>query len=181
MQRALLLDRNYMALSVVPWKKAIKLMVKGKAEPVESMTDEDNNSYYVKHGEGTFRVPSIIRLLVVIPWRAHMGRMRFSRKNMMIRDNNECQYCSKKVGKAATIDHVVPRSKGGKTDYQNCVTSCKDCNNTKAARLPLEAGMKLSKVPKKPTFLTMYKHHLSNTPEEWADYIIGLKTHENKL
>jgi len=171
MQRALLLDRNYMALSVVSWKKAVKLMVKGKAEAV----DPGSTAASIKHGAGTFRIPTVIRLLTVIPWKAHMGRMKFSRRNMLVRDNNECQYCGTHVGKnTATVDHVIPRSKGGKTDYTNCVTSCKDCNNAKGDRTPREASMILRNKPRKPTFLMLYRHYLKNPPAEWNDFIIGL-------
>lgn len=175
MHRALLLDRNYMALSVVSWKKAIKLMIKGKAEAVEAgCTDSDDNRS-IKHGSGKFHIPTVIRLLTVIPWKAHMGRLNFSRRNMLIRDGGKCQYCGIKVGKnTTTIDHVIPRSKGGKTDYSNCVTSCKDCNNVKGNRTPAEAKMTLLNKPKKPTFLMLYRHYLENPPEEWRDFIIGL-------
>lgn len=171
MQRALLLDRNYMALSVVPWKKAVKLMVKGKAEAVVG----SGVVRKVQTVSSNFSVPSIIRLLVVIPWKAHIGRMRFSRKNVVIRDNCHCQYCGKKLGKSAgTIDHVTPRSRGGKTDYLNCVLCCKDCNNNKSNRTPIEAGMHLLQHPRKPTFLTLYKNHLNSSPEEWKNYIVGM-------
>lgn len=173
MQRALLLDRNYMALSVVPWQKAVKLIVKGKAEPVEVEVEKIST---VRHASGQFTIPSILRLVTVIPWKAHMGRMRFSRRNMLIRDNHECQYCGIRVGKqSTTIDHVIPQSRGGRTDYLNCVTSCKTCNNQKSNRTPQEAGMKLRNRPRRPTFLALYKHHLKNPPNEWGDYIIGLK------
>ena len=129
MQKALLLDKNYVALSLVPWQKAVKLMVKGKAEPV----DGSNIVRNVRGAESSFGVPSIIRLLVVIPWKAHMGRLKFSRKNVIVRDGSICQYCGIKIGKSAsTIDHVIPRSRGGKTDYFNCVTCCKSCNNKKS-------------------------------------------------
>lgn len=172
MQRALLLDKNYMALSLVPWKKAVRLMVKGKAEPV-------TGSGVVREIRGvtsSFNIPSIIRLLVVVPWRAHMGRMKFSRKNVVIRDNSQCQYCGIKLGKSSgTLDHVIPRSRGGKTDYLNCVLCCKECNNSKGDKTPTEAGMKLLQKPKKPTFITLYRHHMANPPDEWSDYIIGLK------
>lgn len=171
-QRTLLLDRNYMALSLVPWKKALKLMVKGKAEPVPG----SNSVRDVRGGENVYEVPSIIRLLVIIPWRAHIGRIRFSRKNILIRDGNICQYCGIRVGKSATIDHVIPKSRGGKTDYLNCVTSCRDCNNVKADRTPEEAKMILNKKPKKPNFTSLYRYYLDNPPEEWGDYIIGLTT-----
>ena len=172
MSKALLLDRNYMALSLVPWKKAVKLMVKGKAEAVPG----SGQVRTITGAEDDFEIPSIIRLLVVIPWKAHMGRMKFSRKNVVVRDNHLCQYCGIRVGKSAcTIDHIVPRSRGGKTDYINCVTCCKTCNNYKADKTPTEAKMKLLQKPKKPTFLTLYRHFLENPPEAWCDYIIGLE------
>ena len=171
MQQALLLDTNYMALSIVPWKKAVKLMVKGKAEAVVGV----NAVHNVNHANQTFQVPSIIRLLVKIPWRAHMGRVKFSRKNVAARDGWKCQYCGTKIGKGAgTIDHIVPKSHGGNTDYLNCVLCCKKCNNVKGNKTPIEAGMGLLKHPRKPTFFALYNHLLNDAPKEWAEYVIGL-------
>jgi 5-methylcytosine-specific restriction endonuclease McrA len=168
--RALLLDKNYMALSIINWKKAVKLMVKGKAEPVDM-----NEAKAIKTNDSVFTVPTILRLLVVIPWRAHMGRLRFSRKNLMIRDNWECQYCGIHLGKSSgTIDHVVPRSRGGKTDYLNCVACCKTCNEIKGDKKLEYSGLTLRAKPKKPGFVTLYKHLLNEPPEGWSDYIIGL-------
>lgn len=170
MQKALLLDRNYMALSVITWKKAVTLMAKGKVEAVS-----DTYSVVIKTVSEAFKVPSILRLVTVIPWRAHQGRMKFSRKHVMLRDNHECQYCSVHLGKnSGTIDHVIPSSRGGKTDYLNCVASCKNCNNEKGNRTPREAKMILKKKPRKPTFLSLYRHYMDNPPKEWNDYIIGL-------
>lgn len=169
MERALLLDRNYMVLALVPWKRAAKLLVKGKAEPVVGSGDIMN----VQSASGLFSIPSIVRLLVTTPWKAHIGRMKFSRKNVHIRDNHECQYCGIKVGKNATIDHVIPKSKGGKTNYLNCVTSCKTCNGEKADRTPEAAKMTLRYKPKKPTFMALYRHYLNDPPPAWRDYIIG--------
>jgi 5-methylcytosine-specific restriction endonuclease McrA len=177
MQQALLLDRNYVALSIVPLRKAVKLLVKGKAEPVCGT----KACSIIKSVTGNFVVPTIIRLLVVIPWRAHIGIVRFSRKNVISRDGGECQYCGTKIGKHATIDHILPQSRGGKSDYINCVASCHDCNNKKADRTPEEAGMKLKQKPKKPTFLSLYKSFLQNPPEEWCTYIMGLATNEDSI
>ena len=175
MHRALLVDKNYMALSIIPWRKAVKLLVKGKAEPVHGEIAEIMS---VGTGESSYSIPSIIRLVVSIPWRAHKSRMKFSRKNVMVRDNNECQYCGVKLGKTGgTIDHVMPRAKGGQTSYTNCVASCRACNNYKADRTPEGAGLKLRSKPKRPTFMVMYRHYLERYyPEEWADYIIGYAT-----
>jgi len=170
MGKALLIDRNYMALSIITWKKAIKLMVKGKAETIET-----NNRITITRYADSMSIPSIVRLVVDIPWRAHQSRMKFSRKNVMIRDNFECQYCEAKLGKGGTIDHVVPKTRGGRTTYQNCVACCKTCNNYKADKTVEQSGFKLKVKPKKPSFLSLYRRHLgNNSPQEWKDYIIGL-------
>jgi 5-methylcytosine-specific restriction endonuclease McrA len=169
-QRALLLDKNYVALSIVTLRKAIKLMVNGKAEPVCDVRVVTK----VQHCNGQFIVPSVLRLLTTVPWKAHMGHSRFSRRNVIVRDNNECQYCGKKVTKNATIDHVIPVSRGGKSEYTNCVTSCHDCNNNKANKTPSEAGLKLKHKPKNPSFLTANRTFLDNPPDEWKIYIMGL-------
>lgn len=170
MNRTLLIDKNYMALLIIPWQKAAKLLVKGKAEPVQS-----TNSIVVATGEGSFSVPSIIRLLVTIPWRAHKSRMKFSRRNVMIRDNYLCVYCGIKLGKqGGTIDHVVPRARGGQSTYTNCVASCKSCNNKKADKRLDETDFILKEKPRRPSFITLYKYHLRDySPEEWNSYIIG--------
>lgn len=170
MQQALLLDKNYMALSVISWKKAVRLLVKGKAEPVS-----ENSAYDVPTLSGSFGIPTILRLVITIPWKAHQGRMRYSNKNVFIRDNYECQYCGVHLGKnSGTIDHVLPSSRGGKTSYENCVASCKSCNNKKGNRTPAEAKMPLRSKPRKPTFAALYRGYMNNPPVEWSDYIIGL-------
>lgn len=170
MQRALLIDKNYMALSIITWKKAVKLLAKGKVEFVDTV-----KQIVINRGINAFSISSILRLVVEIPWRAHQSRMRFSRRNLMIRDNHECQYCGIKLGKSGTIDHVVPRARGGKTSYLNCVASCKLCNATKRDLTPEQAGMRLRGKPKKPSFLALYRRYLDqHSPKEWSDYIIGL-------
>lgn len=169
-QKSLLLDKNYVVLSIVSLRKAIKLLVNGKAEAVCG----NNSLANVRHATGNFSVPSVLRLLTVVPWKAHMGHVRFSRRNVIIRDNNECQYCGKKIGKNATIDHVVPVSRGGKSEYTNCVASCHECNNKKADKTPHEAGIKLKRKPRNPTFTTANRTMLENPPDEWKIYIMGI-------
>lgn len=170
MHKALLIDRNYMALAIIPWQKVVKLLVKGKAEGIDSEKD-----ITVKTGSGAFSIPSVIRLLVTIPWRAHKSRLKFSRRNVMIRDEYKCQYCDIKLGKqGGTIDHVIPRARGGQTTYTNCVASCKECNNKKADKTPEQVGLKLEIKPKRPGFTTLYRHYLQDySPKEWSYYIIG--------
>lgn len=171
MFRALLVDKNYIALNIISWKKAAKLLVKGKAEPL----DFYNNRSSVKTSNGIFTIPSIIRLVEIIPWRAHKSRLRFSKRNVMLRDKSCCQYCGVKVGKASgTIDHIIPRSKGGKSTYANCVVCCKSCNNIKGSKTPESLGMRLLTRPRTPSFTALYRDYLNdNSPAEWGDFIIG--------
>jgi 5-methylcytosine-specific restriction endonuclease McrA len=172
-ERVLLLDKNYIAISIVSWKKAIKLTVKGKAEAVHNSGDEISTT------KGKYSIPSVIRLLTPIPWRAHIVSVRFTRRNVIIRDDANCQYCGQKVSKnAVTIDHVVPRSRGGKTDFNNCVVSCTRCNGIKANKTPLEADMKLLSRPRQPTFYTLYRNYINSSPKEWRVYIMG-REHED--
>lgn len=167
--KALVLDRNYMALSIVSWQKAVKLMVKGKAEIVGDCPAIAT----IPYANGSFAIPSVIRLLTVIPWRAHEKHSRFSRKGVILRDNNECQYCGAKIGHNATVDHIIPVSRGGVSDYINCVAACSECNNRKADRTPAEAGMKLRHKPRNPTFLTANRSLLEHPLEEWKIFIMG--------
>lgn len=168
-KHTLLLDRNYMVLAIIDWKKAIKLTVKGKAEPL---------NYYntkIKSGSGEIGIPSILRLVIIVPWRAHMGRTRFSRKNIMLRDSYKCQYCGSALSRSAgTIDHIIPKSMGGITDYTNCVACCKRCNGTKGNKTLEESGLVLSTKPRKPNIIMLYKNIIEKAPEEWMNYMVGV-------
>lgn len=168
MNKILLLDRNYMALAIIGWKKAIKLLVKQKAEPMEDVITTP-----IKSGSDFVLLPSIVRLVVKIPWRAHKTRLRFSRTKLLIRDNYVCQYCGKKLNKNATIDHVIPKNKGGDTTYLNCVACCGECNNKKADKSLEEVNMRLLKKPRKPTFITLYGNSGNKIPKEWQLYMLG--------
>lgn len=173
MRRALLIDKNYIALSIISWRKAAKLMVKGKAEGV---TGEDYNApFLIRTGEGFFRVPSVIRLVDEIPWRAHSRRVNFSKKNLMLRDDHTCQYCGVVLGKSSsTIDHVIPKAAGGKTNYKNCVICCRMCNILKADKKPEDVGFQLLTTPRKPTFKALYMGYLEGEcPDDWRNYIMG--------
>jgi 5-methylcytosine-specific restriction endonuclease McrA len=167
--KALLLDKNYIALTIIPWRKVVRLLVNGKAEAVC-----DSSELHIAYSKGKFKVPSIVRLLTPVPWKAHMKNSRFSRRNVLIRDERTCQYCNVKIGKNATIDHVIPVSRGGKSEYTNCVAACHACNNKKADRTPSEAGMRLKQKPKNPTFFSSNRTLLENPPEEWKIYIMGM-------
>ena len=108
-----------------------------------------NGEDWVRAVRYELAVPRIIRVLTFtkLPKR----QVRFSRRNIFARDNNTCQYCGKNFGSAElSLDHVIPRSRGGMTTWDNIVSACRDCNVRKGGRTPIEAGLRLIRPPTKP-------------------------------
>ena len=137
----LVLNASYEPINVCAARRAIVLVLKGVA-----MTEEENG-HFLHAARLTIRVPSVIRLLEYrrIP---HQTRA-LSRKNILLRDRNTCQYCGDVLPSAElTLDHVVPRSRGGLSAWENLVACCHPCNRQKGNQLALEAGMKLLREPR---------------------------------
>jgi len=134
MTRVILLNADYSFLNVVDWKKAFTLLSKGKVEVLKY------SERVIKTAQGVvMKIPAVMKLVKLIRT-LYKTRVPFSKKNVMIRDGFKCVYCGKeKVN--LTIDHVLPKSRGGKSSFENCVTSCKDCNNDKGHRTCQEARM----------------------------------------
>jgi len=102
------------------------------------------------------RIPRI--LVLQIYDRVPIGRVRFSRHNIFVRDDHTCQYCNQHLArKQLNLDHVVPRSQGGTTNWENVVTSCIECNVQKGGKTPQQAGMQLIRKPKKPTWADLIR------------------------
>ena len=138
-----LLNGDYTFLGLVDWKKAMGLMF---AEKIRVLKFSDR----VIHGVSrTFRAPAVAVLVKVVR-SVYRGRVPFSRRNVLVRDRFACAYCGSRA-KPITMDHVVPRSRGGKDDFDNCVACCRACNHQKGALLPSEAGMTLRHRPWQPT------------------------------
>jgi 5-methylcytosine-specific restriction endonuclease McrA len=166
MERALLLNATYEPLNVVSWKKAIVMLTLGKVEVVETYDQ-------VVHGVSlSVKLPSVIRLFKFIKRRP--PSVRFSRQNIYLRDRGMCQYCGKHYQRdSVTYDHVIPRSKGGLTDWTNIVTCCRSCNRKKGGRTPREAGMKLLRRPRKPPWPSVLTVTIGiqETPASWRPYL----------
>jgi 5-methylcytosine-specific restriction endonuclease McrA len=129
-----LLNADYSYLNTVNWKKALTLMSKGK---VEILKYADS---FIKNVKGTIiKIPAVMRLIKFIRT-IYKTRVPFSKKNVMVRDGFTCVYCGDTHSRL-TIDHVVPKAKGGKSTFENCVASCKPCNNRKGSKMPREAKM----------------------------------------
>ena len=157
----LLLDINYFPWKTISWTRAIKLLYgpKDKAETIRL--------YYDAFGEFD---PSVIRLIHRrCPPIQIRKRVKFTKKTLLKRDNYTCQYCGKEDKSDITIDHILPRSQGGKNTYLNCVAACYPCNQRKGDRTPEQWGIPLMTTPQAPT-IGSYVDKL-NLPEEWKEFI----------
>ncbi|WP_228818653.1 HNH endonuclease [Nocardia transvalensis] len=134
-RRVLLLNATYEPLTALSARRAVVLLICDKADPVH----DDPGGPVVHSAGASVALPSVIRLrnYVRVPYRA---RVPMTRAALMHRDRYRCAYCG---GKAETIDHVIPRSRGGAHSWENCVASCAPCNHRKADKLLSELGWTL--------------------------------------
>lgn len=141
-RRVLLLNTTFEPLTALPLRRAVVLVVCGKAEVVHG----DPTGIELHSASDSVVVPSVIRLAtyVRVPYRA---RVPLTRAGLMHRDRHRCAYCG---GRAETIDHVIPRSRGGEHTWQNCVACCVKCNHRKADKLLSELNWRLRVVPRAP-------------------------------
>lgn len=165
-KKTLLLDTNYQVNAFITLEKALKHIVKDKVEVVSNWDD------YIQYGSGRMKHPSILRLKK--PIRRNYYNSNFNRSSLVKRDKSSCQYCGKKLSASnVTIDHVLPRDKGGQTTFTNCVVACQICNNKKANRTPEEAGMPLLKKPVHPAFTSArYSVDINEAwHKDWDDFV----------
>lgn len=164
--RVLLLNFTYQPISFVSERKALKLIVKDKVEIISSWKGKT-----VRWSKGKMDLPATVRLKYYVRWIP--CKTRFNRVGVFRRDKNQCQYCGNIFkSKDLTIDHVHPKSKGGKNDWINCVTSCVSCNNKKSDRTLEEAKMKLISKPKIPgANLASQLNEHSYRHEDWPMYL----------
>ncbi|MDJ0732328.1 MAG: HNH endonuclease [Crocosphaera sp.] len=165
MGKVLVLNASYEPLNITSWRRAVVLLIKGKAEQLE------NNERLIY---SDFPLPSVIRLrhYVRVPYK----EIPLTRRNILERDRHTCQYCRYK-GEQLTLDHVIPRSRGGGDTWENLVTACVRCNVKKGNRTPKEAQMNLQYSPRRPYSSLQFelvKHTRGNRNQEWRKYIIGI-------
>jgi len=165
MTQVLVLNATYEPMSVVSVRRAVLLLLKEKAEIVEAA------EAYLRSAQTQLPVPLVIRLVcyVRIP---HRLSLPVSRRTVLARDQYTCQYCGVQPGRAQlTMDHVVPRSRGGETCWENVVTACGPCNRRKGGRTPDEAQMPVLKVPRRPRYLALTLLEGSSAHETWDKYM----------
>ncbi len=160
----LVLDAAYRPIKQISWKKAMVMYFQEKIEIVKEYENKWINSPRKK-----FKVPAVVRLVNFV-FRFPFG-VKLTRTNILMRDNAECQYCSKKLNrKRFTVDHVVPRSKGGESSWENLVACCHKCNTHKGDKSPHEAGLVLNKTPVQPK-INLFRYVCGETPEPWLDFL----------
>lgn len=143
----LVLNQNYEPLNICQVKRALMLLFGGKAEILE------NSRGSIFTANNIFDVPSVIRLMYYIN-RPHRRR-KMTKLEVFNRDRFICQYCGRQT-RELTIDHVVPKKRGGSHTWENVVSACVPCNRKKAGRNPVEAGMPLLNEPKAPNNSKFY-------------------------
>lgn len=169
--RVLVLNQTFEPINVCNARRAIRMMVLGKAETLA------RDGVPVRSEYMEFHVPVVIRLLRYVKVRRY-GRVPFSKKNIYRRDAFTCQYCGQ-AGDQLTIDHIVPRSRGGKTTWENVVCCCRPCNSRKGDHLLDEIGMGLVYSPRKPQFSCpewMGPHLLGNMHNGWKKFLYPIRT-----
>ena len=163
--RTLVLDRGYQPHRVISWQRAICMVFGGKVDVVEEYDDE------IRSVSLSVRMPAVIRLRRAL--RPRSREVRFSRFNVMLRDGFHCQYCGCADKGELTLDHVLPRSRGGRTSWGNLVAACRRCNNIKGNRTPREAAMTLKRVPRRPDWLPSLQVEIGQhqMPEPWHFWV----------
>ena len=158
----LVLNQNYQPLNVCNVKRAFVLIARGKAELTV------NGRGYIRSVSESFALPSVIRLQHMV--RRPIVQRRLSRRAVFHRDKATCQYCGKQT-RSLTLDHIVPRSRGGPHVWENVVSACIPCNHRKAGATPREANMKLLRMPGAPRPDPYYMFHHRTIMEEWRQFI----------
>jgi 5-methylcytosine-specific restriction endonuclease McrA len=160
----LVLNQNYEPINICRVRRAVVLLYRGKAEMLE------NGSGFIRAATEIFPIPSVIRLACLIK------RPRFEKKltrlEVFNRDRYTCQYCGKET-KQLTLDHVIPRYRGGEHVWENVVSACIPCNRHKAGRTPAEARMKLVRRPAPPRGNNLFyiPYHQLQMRSEWQKYL----------
>lgn len=176
----LVLNRYYQPVHVTSVKRAFSLLYQGVAKAIDAqyrLYEFDDwaalsaTQDCITTINRTIRVP---RVLVLSAY-DHLprGRVRFSRLNIYARDNDTCQYCGKNLPRSElNLDHVLPRSQGGKTTWENVVCSCVPCNLKKGGRTPEQADLRLLKKPVRPRWTPLFRGATRKvTYREWLPFL----------
>ena len=161
----LVLNQSYEPLNICRVRRAVVLLYQNKAEMLE------NGVGFIHSANHEFPVPSVIRLAAMVRRPPRLGR-KLTRLEVFKRDHYTCQYCGKET-RQLTLDHVVPRYRGGEHTWENVVSACVPCNRRKAGRTPKEASMRLIHHPSRPRDYGLFyiPAHYSYIRSEWQKFL----------
>lgn len=164
--KALVLNQDYSPISICSIQRAFVLVF---MEKVEMITPFNGNKFHSVSAE--YPIPAVIRLqrYINVPYK----NVELTRNNVFRRDDFVCQYCGKESD--LSLDHLVPRSKGGKTNWRNLVTACKTCNSLKGDETPEAIGLKLRNLPFRPSYVMFLREFSGYRYAEWSPFL-GIKT-----
>ena len=169
--QVLVLNQNYEPLNVCSWRRAVALLCLGKAIALE------HEGEVLRAPSQELVLPTVVRL--AYPIRRPLPELKLSRRAVLARDRHTCQYCGH-TSRDLTIDHVVPRGKGGGATWDNLVACCAKCNNLKADKTPREANMRLVSKPRRPRFipyLSFATFTAAAKNPNWRDYLEPFAPH----
>ena len=158
----LVLNQDYRALTITSVQRATVLVLLQKADLVEF-----ESGRFVRSPNLQVPWPSIVRLKAYV--RMPYKKIMLTRKNVLRRDRHRCQYCGSRD--RLTIDHIFPKSRGGKDTWENLVAACIPCNNRKGSRTPDEAKMKLSRKPFRPSYVMYIRDFVGSLDDTWKPYL----------
>ncbi|MBI2935838.1 MAG: HNH endonuclease [Chloroflexi bacterium] len=158
----LLVNQNYEPLNICDVRRAVVLLTRGKAELLENGQGEIHTS------TRAIPFPSVIRLAYMV--RRPFMKRHLARREVFLRDNFTCQYCGKQT-RELTLDHVMPRHRGGAHQWENVVSACIPCNHRKAGHTPAEAGLKLRQEPRAPKPHPYSLFHHRTLRQEWRKFV----------
>ena len=161
-RKVLLLNQSYEPIMVVAARRAIILLLSDKVDSIENYSESIHSAYL------TLRLPSVIRLREYT--RIKKKDIVLSRKNILKRDNHTCQYCSI-TSVPMTLDHIIPRNKGGGDSWENLVAACVSCNTKKGNKILKDIKMRLIRVPKKPTNIMHLQKFVKQFQKSWRPYL----------
>jgi len=161
-RKVLVLNQSYEPLMVINAKRAIVLIIKEKVKMLEKYSEN------IRSVQNSFDLPSVIRLNFYVHLK--YKDIVLNRRNILKRDDYKCQYCSKQTT-PLTLDHIIPKNKGGKDSWENLVAACSKCNTRKGDTLLKHMDMKLLKKPRKPSKLFQLQTYVNKKQDNWKQYL----------
>lgn len=185
----LVLSKTWEPYDQVSWQEAFKYICGGDdgSKKVEVIEYHEDRKVHSGSGSGAlkeWKVPSVIRFIDAVT--PEIKVVKFSRENIYARDHGKCQYCGTKVSLSEfEYEHVIPRCQGGKTIWENIVVACTTCNQKKGNKTPMQAGMRLLAVPRKPDRNSRKRRIVitwrKGMPEAWKSYMRDMTYWKSEL